>query len=99
MKKRYVIVFVALALVLGALGGWIASAFSYVERSGKIAAELALGDIDLALRTLNSARSGDTNTIGMLEFQLDAVAMRLAIWAQQTKGSDQRDECVRALKA
>ena len=97
MKKRHVILFVALALVLGALGGWIASAISYGDRNGRLAAALALADVDEALRTLKSARSGDTNTVEMLEYRLDAEAMRLAILAQQTKDSDQRDACVRAL--
>jgi len=97
MKKRYVLLFVALALILGAIAGWIASATSFGERNAKVFAALALNDVKEALRALEFARSGDTNTLVMLEHHLDEVAMRLAIGAQQTKDSDQRTACARAL--
>ena len=98
MKKSYIILFIALALVFGAAGGWFAADYRYGQWVSEFASAGTLGDLAEACRALESARSGDTNiALETLESRLDMAVIQLAAQGRETTDSKKREGYVRAL--
>jgi hypothetical protein len=98
MKKSYVILFVALALIFGAGGGWFAAGYRYGQWANDFASAGTLGDLGEACRALESARSGDTNiALETLESRLDMAIIGWAAQVRETTDSKKREGYVRAL--